>query len=140
MYHLGSASGKGCNCLIDTLRQVTPGIMCNVAGVRADLENRHRGCHTHITPGDYLSLDYWLDIVELLYKHNQERYAPSARTGLSQRFRVVCVDLTWIGSGDVLPRDATAHTHTTLPIARVNENHFVPLLRLHDLDNNYPRL
>ena len=51
-YHLGSASGDGCNCLIDTLRQVILGIMCNVAGVRAKLENRHHAWRTNITPGD----------------------------------------------------------------------------------------
>ena len=74
--------------------------------------------------------------MELLHKHNQ---VSNARTGLYQRFRVVCVDLTWIGSGDVLPRDATAHTHTTLAIARVNQNHFVPLLRLYGYDARWRR-
>ena len=104
--------------------------------MRAELENRHRGLSTHITPGEFLSLDYWHDIVELLILYNE---VSSDRTGSAHQYRVVCVDLTWIGSGDVLPRGATAHTHTTLAIARVNQNHFVPLLRLHGCDARWRR-
>ena len=97
-YHLGSASGDGYNCLIDTLRQVLPGIMCNVAAVRSALEDRHRGLHTEIIPGDYLSLDFWSEIVDLLGFHNE---LGRIRASWAHRFRVVCVDLTRIGSGDV---------------------------------------
>ena len=56
-YQLGSASGDGYNCLIDTLRQKLPGVICSVSGVRAALEERHRNLPTHIVPRAYLPLD-----------------------------------------------------------------------------------
>ena len=128
-YRMGSASGDGCNCLIDTLRQVLPGVISSVAAVRAELENRHRGLRTHIVPGAFLPLDFWDEIVDLLGFYNEVR---RIRASWAHRFRVVCVDLTWIGSGDVFPRGASSDTRTTLAIARVNQNHVVPLFRLHD--------
>ena len=115
-YHLGSASGAGCNCLIDTLRQKLPSIICNVANVRQELENRHRGKATQIAPGSYLPLDFWADIVDLLKHHNVVTQAP--RESWAHRFRVVCVDLTWIGHGEVFPvvqARVTAH-HCSLPV------------------------
>ena len=69
-YRLGEASGDGCNCLIDTLRQKLQGIICNISWVRQELENHHRGKDTQIIPGDYLPLDFWDDIVDLLISHN----------------------------------------------------------------------
>ena len=128
-FQLGHASGLGYNCLIDTLRQaMRAGVICNVAAVRASLERRHAHLATRITPGDYLYLDYWADIVDLLGAYNLIRPATKP---WSPQFRVVCVDLTWIGNGDVLPRGTLQAGRTTLHIARINQNHFVPLLRLH---------
>jgi len=129
-YRLGSASGDGCNCLIDTLRQKLPGIICNVSQVRQELENRHRGKATQISPGAYLSLDFWEDIVDLLKYNNAVTQA--VRESWAHRFRVVCVDLAWIGHGEVFPHGARSSDRTSLVIARVNQNHFVPLVRLHD--------
>jgi hypothetical protein len=77
-----------------------------------------------------LPLDFWDDIVDLLKHHNVVTQAP--RKGRAHRFRVVCVDLTWIGHGEVFPRGASSSDRTSLLIARVNQNHFVPLVRLHD--------
>ena len=37
-YGLGVASGDGCNCFIDSLRQKLPGVICSVPLVRALLE------------------------------------------------------------------------------------------------------
>ena len=37
--------------------------------------------------------------------------------------------MCWIGHGEVLPRDVPANARQTLYIARVNQNHFVPLRR-----------
>ena len=128
-FYLGSASGDGCNCLIDTLRQKLPGVMCSVSTVRSELERRHHGQPMEIVPGAYLPLALWDDIVDLLSFHNGVR---PVRVSWAHRFRVVCIDLTWIGNGEVLPLGATSATHTsTLIIARVNQNHFVPLFPLH---------
>ena len=135
-YYLGSASGDGCNCLIDTLRQAIPGIICSVSTVRAALENRHRGLPSAIAPGDFLPLELWEDVIDLLGIHNA---LGRLQTSWAHRFRVVCVDLTWIGNGDVFPRGAASDSRTTLPIARVNQNHFVPLLRLHSCDARWRR-
>ena len=129
-YRLGEASGDGCNCLIDTLRQKLQGIICNISWVRQELENHHRGKDTEIIPGDYLELDFWDDIVDLLISNNAVTQVH--RESRAHRFRVVCVDLTWIGNGEVFPRGASSRERTSLVIARVNQNHFVPLIRVHD--------
>ena len=128
-YQLGSASGAGCNCLIDTLRQKLPGVICSVSGVRAALEERHRSLPTRIDPGTYLPLDFWDEIVDLCGFHNRVR---AIRTSWAHRFRIVLVDLTWIGHGEVFPRGSRPGLErSTLTIARVNQNHFVPLFRAH---------
>ena len=128
-YQLGSASGDGCNCLIDTLRQKLPGVICSVPGVRAALEERHRNLPTRIAPRAYLPLDFWDEIVDLCGFYNGVQ---AIRTSWAHRFRIVCVDLTWIGHGEVFPRGSRpGPERSTLTIARVNENHFVPLFRAH---------
>ena len=66
-FRRGEASGAGCNCLIDTLRQKLPGaIDVSIPDVRAELENRHRDTVTHIEAGEYLDLDFSLEIIDLL--------------------------------------------------------------------------
>ena len=77
-YQLGSASGDGYNCLIDTLRQKLPGVICSVSGVRAALEERHRNLPTRIAPRAYLPLDIWADIVDLC---GLTECKPSAQVG-----------------------------------------------------------
>ena len=37
--------------------------------------------------------------------------------------------MCWIGHGEVLPQDVPANARRTIYIARVNQNHFVPLRR-----------
>ena len=132
---LGSASGEGCNCLIDTLRQVLPTFVCDVALVRAELERRHAQNSTAILPFDYLDLAiYWSDIIDIIGEQNI-----LARTAkLSSKFRVCCVDMCWIGHGEVLPRDVPANARRTLYIARINQNHFVPLRRSRKRDGEIP--
>ena len=115
-YRLGKASGDGCNCLIDTLRQKLQGIICNVSHVRQELENRHRGKATQISPGAYLPLDFWDDIVDLLISNNA--VTQGVRESRAHRFRVVCVDLTWIGMVKYFPVEqaqVSAH-HWLLPV------------------------
>ena len=129
VFGLGRASGDGCNCLIDTLRQKLPAVICNIPYVRSRLEERHQHRATRITPGDYLDLaHYWEDIVNLLGEYNQVQPVTWA---WAVKFRIVCVDMTHIGHGDVLPRGVPQGQRTTLHIARVNLNHFIPLHRLH---------
>ena len=64
---LGRASGKGCNCLTDTLQPNLPTFVCDVALVRAELERRHARSPTAILPLDYLDLAmYWADIIDII--------------------------------------------------------------------------
>ena len=70
-YAMGSASGEGCNCLIDTLRQTLPGVMCSVPRVRATLEDRHRNLPTRVALSAYLSLGLWGEILDLLWLYNE---------------------------------------------------------------------
>ena len=90
-YHLGSASGAGYNCLIDTSRQTLPGIICSVSSVRAKLEKRQRGLPTQIQPGASLPLRFWNDFVDLLGHHNAVMHP--VRESWAHRFRVACVDV-----------------------------------------------
>ena len=133
-YGLGSASGDGCNCLIDSSRQALPGVICSVPLVRTLLEERHRGRDTRITRGDVLDLERWEDIVNLLGERNENRVhehnAVRRVDAWASRFQVICVDLTWIGNGEVFPR-GVREGRTMLHLARVNQNHFIPLIRLH---------
>jgi hypothetical protein len=94
------------------------------------LEERHRGRPTAIRAGEYLTLDLWDDIIDLLFCCNNVQR--STQGGQHRNFRVVCVDMAWIGNGDVFPRNSSADGRTTLAIARVNQNHFVPLMRLNN--------
>ena len=136
-YHMGTATGAGCNCLIDTLRQKLPGIICHVPLVRSMLEERHCNLPTAILPGDYLSLDLWYDIIDLLFACNAVMH--TKQRNQHRNYKVVCVDMTWIGSGDVLPRNSSTDGLIRLAIARVNENHFVPLHHLHHRDARWRR-
>ena len=46
--------------------------------------------------------------------------------------------MCWIGHGEVLPRDVPANAKRTLCIARINQNHFVPLRRSRKRDGKIP--
>ena len=123
---LGRASGEGCNCLIYSFQKILPTSMFDVPFVRAELERRHAGRPTAIIQRDYLDLAiYWADIIDIIGLHNLQGVIPN----FSSRFRICCVDMCWIGNGEVLPRGVPQGDRQTLYIARVNQNHFVPLLR-----------
>ena len=125
---LGKASGEGCNCLIHSFQKILPTSMFDVPFVRAELERRHAGRPTAIVRGDYLDLAiYWADIIDIIGRHNLQGVIPNC----SSIFRICCVDMCWIGNGEVLPRGVPQGDRQTLYIARVNQNHFVPLLRSH---------
>ena len=126
-FRLGHASGEGCNCLIDTLRQKI-GVACNVAPVRKCLEEQHRHLSTRIVPGAFLALDLWYDIINLIWQHGE---MPQSTAHCVERLRIVCADLTWVGNGEALLRGPLGQEDRVLHIARVNENHFVPLFPPH---------
>ena len=77
-YSLGRASGDGCNCLIDSLRQVSPFKICGVNIVRAMLDSQHRSGPERIIPGDYLEIEFWADGEFRLHDRFQWRRADAA--------------------------------------------------------------
>ena len=110
---MGEASGDQCNCLIDTLRQQLH-LECDVRAVRAFVQARH----PDLIHGDYLELQHhWRDVIAGFAHFTGRDLMPSS-------FKIVCVDVMFIGNGDVEGNGATV-----LYIARQNANHFVPLLR-----------
>ena len=73
--------------------------MFDVPFVRAELERRHAGRPTAIIQRDYLDLAiYWADIIDIIGLHNLQGITPN----FSSRFRMCCVDMCWIGNGEVL--------------------------------------
>ena len=75
---LGRASGEGCNCLIDSFKQILPTSVFDVAFVRAELERRHAGRPTAIVRRDYLDLAlYCADIIDIIGVHNLQGVIPN---------------------------------------------------------------
>ena len=120
-FRMGIASGDGCNCLIDTIRQALD-IECDVSEVRAHLELLHRT----IIPGDFLELQHhWRSIINLLcHWRNIIGGAISSHVNEAHAmYSVICVDVLYLENGDV-----EGDGSERLYIARQNANHFVPLL------------
>ena len=119
-FRQGFADGQGCNCLIDTLRSK----LCldvSLAAVRAELMKLFPfpGSRAHVTAGNYLTLaDHWMTVVDLLFKYDQ-----SGQPKLThEQLKIVCVDLAYLDNGEVVGTGGT-----TLHIARIGTNHFIPL-------------
>ena len=115
-FSLGTASGNRNNCLIDTLRQKLD-LVCSTAYVREKLQEAFPGPGpSHVTEDNFLTLEFHAtEIIRLLGEAVGQRLRP-------QSFRIVCVDLEYMGHGDVVGEGPVM-----LHIARENGNHFVPL-------------
>ena len=121
-FYVGTASGDGCNCLIDTLKQCLPYTGAAPAEIRESLEQEFREGPRRVTSMSYLELQHhWKEVIQLigLLGENSTILRP-------EQFRIVCVDLEFPGNGDV---EGTGTR--SLYIARENANHFVPLHRYH---------
>ena len=116
-FSMGHASGDQCNCLIDTLRQHLA-LECDIREVRAFVQARVRARRDKLLLGGYLELQHhWEDVIFGLAHVAGREFLPSA-------YKIVCVDVTFIGHGDTEGTGANI-----LYIARQNANHFVPLVR-----------
>jgi len=116
-YVVGGASGDDNNCLIDTLRQKLPGVICNLNAVRNLLRQHFGSGAARVTAANYLELEHhWWHVLQFLGTVTHRAINPDL-------FRVACVDLAFPGHGDVVGTGPTI-----LHIARVGTNHFVPLL------------
>ena len=120
-YVVGSASGEGCNCLIDTLRQKMGNCLVSLPAVRAKLQLLFPGGEEKVTDDNFLELGFhWRAVLRLLGEETGQSIDPS-------RFSIFCLDLdAYQGNGDVVGSGGAI-----LRIARENGNHFVPLLRYH---------
>ena len=117
VYRLGRASSDQCNCLIDTLRQKLE-VICNVAYVRSRLNEKL----PTIIPGDFLELgEHAAAIVALL---DEADLGGKKKWSTARNCRIVCLDLTNIGNGDVVGEGGV-----NFYIARLDRVHFVPLIR-----------
>ena len=118
VYQMGQATCDENNCLIDTLAQAIGDTRCDLSLIRRELRRRH----PTLRPLQYLDLEtHWRDVIELLGLYNT---SPTGGAWSPDHFRITCLDLCFLGSGNVVGDGARC-----LPIARQNQNHFVPLLR-----------
>ena len=134
-YLLGHASGAGCNCLVDSLRQCL-GMVVDVGAIRRDLREEfptacgagcawrggscERGC-MKVYDMNYLTTDHWEAVIRLSGRHSI--LGPIELDAADSCVRVV--ELTWAGHGSVLGNPAAPRQ---LTIAREHGNHFIPAL------------
>lgn len=104
--------------MLDTLQQQF-NIQANLNTVRKDLQRRFKDSHFKVTENNFLTLEaHWGDAVDLLFQHDT-----TGGKKLTQKdVRLVCVDLEHDGNGDVVGNGSK-----TIYLARVHQNHFVPL-------------
>ena len=120
-YQRGVASGAGCNCLIDTLRQHLQ-VIANVPAIRRALQKLYRVEPTIVTAENFLEFRaHALEIVNLLARAAALDGDPID----TAVFRIICVDLDHLDHGDFV-----GNGDVTLYIARENGNHFIPLHEL----------
>ena len=121
-FFFGRASGEDNNCLIDTLRQKLGNMVCSLEAVRVSLMAEFPSGPRRVTDHNYLELEHhWRHVIEFLGTNS-----PTGNALDPSRFRIVCIDRRYPGNGDVEGDGAV-----TLFIARVNANHFVPLIPYH---------
>ena len=120
---MGTASVEECNCLLDTLRQQLQ-LHCDIKTVRAFVQAQDAS----LVQGDYLELQtHWRAVIAGFAHVLDDVFLASA-------YRIVCIDATFIGNGDVEGNGASI-----LYIARQNANQFVPLLRVDAVEADGPR-
>jgi len=117
-FHRGRASGAGCNCLIDTLRQHLR-VTTDIPWVRRQLQLLFQIEPNNVTHNNFLDFRvHGMAIIRLLCNAKRRGAEPVDMS----MFRIVCVDLQYLGQGDIIGNgDVTFH------IARVHGNHFIPL-------------
>ena len=120
-YSVGSASGEGCNCLINTLNQLLrTGVSSRF--VRTDLRREFTSGPDSVTEGNFLDLRaHWEAIVRSLGRHSTVHQGGIEPSSL----KFICADLVYVGQGDIVGSGPV-----TYHLARVHTNHFVPLIRV----------
>ena len=122
-FHRGLASGEDNNCLIDTVRQSLHVVGVSLANVRLALQSEFdTPGPARVEPSNYLTLELHWERVLHHVAHEGQRLGLLSRLLSPAMFRIVAVDWTHRGNGDVV-----GNGEHTLYIARENQNHFVPL-------------
>ena len=89
-FAMGEASGHECNCLIDTLRQQLC-LDCDIGAVREYVQAQHG----NLVRGDFLELQlHWRSVINGFAEILGNDLTPLT-------YKIVCVDATFIGNGDV---------------------------------------
>jgi len=117
-FQRGRASGAGCNCLIDTLRQHL-GIPADLPDVRRRLRMLFQVEPTIVTASNFLDFRAHAPAIIRIIANAVRRGADPMDTSI---FRLVCVDLDRLEHGDCVGTG-----DVTLYIAREDGNHFIPL-------------
>jgi len=121
-FRIGRASGEGCNCLIDTLKQLL-GTDIPSELVRADLQREFREGDNKVTRSNFLDFEVHLPaIVRSLDKHARVRHPGRQRLD-PNHVQFTCIDLVYVGQGASVGDPSDQHFY----IARENTNHFVPM-------------
>ena len=115
----GTASGDGCKCLINTLRQLIAASKPTTRSkeIRNALRLRFNSGPDVVTASNYLTFDvHWRGVVELLEKNPDD-------------YKITCTDLDFLGHGEVVGNygDRGHEGIISLYIAGENGNHFVSL-------------
>ena len=119
----GYASGAGCNCLIDTLRQHL-GLTANVVPViRERLRMLFQLEPNIVTEGNYLDFLAHTRAIMRMLSNIARRGGDPIDTSV---FRIVCIDLDRVDHGGAVVGEGDV----TLYIGCENGNHFIPLHEL----------
>jgi len=121
-FQIGRASGEGCNCLIDTVKQL---LEVDVPSelVRTDLQREFREGDNKVTRSNFLDFEVHLSaIVRSLDKHARAKDRSRQRLDPNS-MQFTCIDLVYIGQGASVGNPSDQHFY----IARENANHFVPM-------------
>ena len=115
----GRATGRNSNCLIDSIRQAL-GVYADVQVVRQHLRGSFPAGPHRVSPNNYLDFaEHWSSTIDWLGIVSEQ--AGGTRVVASD-YKVVCVDASLPGNGDVQGRG-----DTTLYLLRENMCHFVPM-------------
>jgi hypothetical protein len=119
-FQRGTASGAGCNCLIDTLRQLLR-LNVNIPEIRRQLQLLFPNEPGKVTRLNFLDFQVHGPTILRLLSEAASRQEGGAPVDMSM-FQIVCVDLQYMGNGDI-----AGNGLVKLFMARERGCHFIPL-------------
>lgn len=119
-FHQGTASGAGCNCLIDTLRQLLR-VNVNIPEIRRQLQLLFPNEPDKVKRSNFLDFQAHGPTILRLISEAASRQQGGTPLDMSM-FQIVCVDLQYVGNGDI-----AGNGRVKLFMARERGCHFIPL-------------